>query len=80
MLRVSPRLFVAVHVCHRRLSAFTVCEMSAHVQANGDSNEHRGFTLDDAVAVYNLSREASPLGAKVKDALETIDKAIVDYG
>ncbi|GAA5858242.1 hypothetical protein JCM1840_001109, partial [Sporobolomyces johnsonii] len=42
--------------------------------------DHRRFSLQDSLAVYALASQDSPLGHKVKHALDIIDKAIRDYG
>jgi len=43
------------------------------------TSRRRQFNLEDSRAVYALAREPSPLGIKVKDALEIVEKAITEY-
>ncbi|GAA5963632.1 hypothetical protein JCM21900_000202 [Sporobolomyces salmonicolor] len=55
--------------------------MTAHPHLAPVSDaDHRRFSVQDALAVYSLAEEDSPLGHKVKHALEIVDKAIQDYG
>ncbi|GAA5989610.1 hypothetical protein JCM5350_003192 [Sporobolomyces pararoseus] len=43
------------------------------------STSPRRFNKQDSEAVYNLAQEQSPLGLKVKDALQVVEKAIELY-
>ncbi|PRQ69889.1 hypothetical protein AAT19DRAFT_11542 [Rhodotorula toruloides] len=50
------------------------------VASPADADDGRQFTLADAQRVYTLAREDSRLGAKVREALDIVERALDEYG
>ncbi|BGP30392.1 3'-phosphoadenosine 5'-phosphosulfate sulfotransferase [Rhodotorula toruloides] len=50
------------------------------VASPADADDNRQFTAADARRVYALAREDSRLGGKVREALDTVERALDEYG